>query len=121
MGKLIGKSDGHEDKIVYDSPLLPKFRSDYCEQARSKMQNYAYTVNSWQVAKPHLYNSEELMSGNLTSWSQPSMAQVEVCFRSQGRFWKECPRSPARRRRIGMVVFLQQCLQQQPCGLGLPT
>merc|ERR1719208_317377 len=63
LEELIGKSDGHEDKIVYDSPLFPKFRSDYCEQARSKMQNYAYTVNSWQVAKPHLYNSEELMSG----------------------------------------------------------
>jgi mannose-6-phosphate isomerase-like protein (cupin superfamily) len=63
LEELIGKSDGHEDWIVYDSPLFPKFKSDYCEQARSKMQNYAYTVNSWQVAKPHLYNSQELMSG----------------------------------------------------------
>merc|ERR1712178_161654 len=64
MGELVGKSDGHEDAIVYDSPLFPKFNDDYCQQARSKMQNYAYTVNSWQVAKPHLYNSQELMSGN---------------------------------------------------------
>jgi oxalate decarboxylase/phosphoglucose isomerase-like protein (cupin superfamily) len=63
LEELVGKSDGHEDAIVYDSPLFPKFRSDYCEQARSKMQNYAYTANSWQVAKPHLYNSQELMSG----------------------------------------------------------
>merc|ERR1719191_2426080 len=63
LEELVGKSDGHEDAIVYDSPLFPKFRYDYCQQARSKMQIYAYTVNSWQVAKPHLYNSQELMSG----------------------------------------------------------
>jgi len=63
LEQLVGKSDGHEDKIVYDGALFPKFRSDYCEQARSSMQNYAYTVNSWQVATPHLYNSDELMSG----------------------------------------------------------
>jgi len=63
LEELIGHSDGHEDWIVYDSPLFPKLKSDYCEQARSKMQYYAYTVNSWQVAKPHLYTSQELMTG----------------------------------------------------------
>jgi len=63
LEELIGRSDGHEDKIVEDSQLFPKLRWSQCEQARSKMQNYAYTVDSWQVARPHLYKSEELMSG----------------------------------------------------------
>merc|ERR1712014_271174 len=64
MGELIGKSDGHEDWIVNDGALFPQFRKDSCEQARQKMQSYAYTIDSWQVAKPHLYTSEELMTGN---------------------------------------------------------
>merc|ERR1712187_923266 len=64
MGELIGKSDGHEDWIVNDGALFPQLNKDSCEQARWKMQSYAYTIDSWQVAKPHLYTSEELMTSN---------------------------------------------------------
>jgi len=63
LEELVGKSEGHADALVYDGALFPKLRNEYCVQARSKMQDYAYTVNSWQVAKPHLYNGEELESG----------------------------------------------------------
>jgi len=64
LTELIGKSDGHEDWIVNDGHLFPQLRKDSCEQARQKMQSYAYTIDSWQVAKPHLYTSEELTTGN---------------------------------------------------------
>merc|ERR1712048_825581 len=51
LTELIGKSDGHEEWIVNDGTLFPQLNKDSCEQARSKMQSYAYT-------------SEELMTGN---------------------------------------------------------
>ena len=64
LTELIGKSDGHEDWIVNDGALFPQLNKDSCEHARSKMQSYAYTIDSWQLPKPHLYTSEELMTGN---------------------------------------------------------
>jgi len=63
LTELIGKSDGHENTIVEDNKLFPRLHNSYCEQARSKMQNYAYTTDSWQVAPVHLYKGEELASG----------------------------------------------------------
>merc|ERR1712066_1063704 len=66
-------------EVIIANRLDPKCRIMPTRLTAGRWPSLTYTIvrSSCQV--------------NMTSWSQPSMAQVEVCFRSRGRFWRNAP------------------------------